>query len=173
MAALFTGELILDFVFFWPLFMSVLWITGGLYFWFQLERHWSWEKETPAPTLAGEPLISILIPCFNEETWISRTIISCMNQNYPPDKLEVIVVDDCSTDRSVEVIKDTIEKIASAEGERMNIRNRLSYIVQEQNAGKRAALCRGVDVAKGEFVIFVDSDSFLDPYAVVNLVQPF
>lgn len=34
-AALFTGELILDFVFFWPLFMSVLWITGGLYFWFQ------------------------------------------------------------------------------------------------------------------------------------------
>ena len=55
----------------------------------------------------------------------------------------------------------------------MDIRNRLSYIVQEQNAGKRAALCRGVDVAKGEFVIFVDSDSFLDPYAVVNLVQPF
>ena len=36
-AAVFTGELILDFVFFWPLFMSVLWITGGLYFWFQLE----------------------------------------------------------------------------------------------------------------------------------------
>lgn len=33
-AAVFTGELILDFVFFWPLFMSVLWITGGLYFWF-------------------------------------------------------------------------------------------------------------------------------------------
>ena len=62
MAALFTGELILDFVFFWPLFMSVLWVTGGLYFWFQLERRWSWDKDTPAPTLAGEPLISILIP---------------------------------------------------------------------------------------------------------------
>jgi energy-coupling factor transporter transmembrane protein EcfT len=71
-AALFTGELILDFVFFWPLFMSVLWITGGLYFWFQLERHWSWDKETPAPTLAGEPLISILIPCFNEEEMPGR-----------------------------------------------------------------------------------------------------
>lgn len=97
---------------------------------------------------AFKPSVTIIIPCFNEETWISRTIISCMNQNYPPDKLEVIVVDDCSTDRSVEVIKDTIEKIASAEGERMNIRNRLSYIVQEQNAGKRAALCRGVDVAR-------------------------
>ena len=122
---------------------------------------------------AFKPSVTIIIPCFNEETWISRTIISCMNQDYPPDKLEVIVVDDCSTDRSVEVIKETIEKIAEAEGARMDIRNRLSYIVQEKNAGKRAALCRGVDVAKGDFVIFVDSDSFLDPYAVVNLVQPF
>ncbi|MDO1712287.1 poly-beta-1,6 N-acetyl-D-glucosamine synthase, partial [Proteus mirabilis] len=55
-AAVFTGELILDFVFFWPLFMSVLWITGGLYFWFQLERHWPWGEDTPPPTLPGNPL---------------------------------------------------------------------------------------------------------------------
>ena len=52
-AAVFTGELILDFVFFWPLFMSVLWITGGLYFWFQLERHWPWGEDTPPPSLPG------------------------------------------------------------------------------------------------------------------------
>ena len=120
-----------------------------------------------------KPSVTIIIPCFNEETWISRTILSCMNQNYPADKLEVIVVDDCSSDRSVEVIKETIDKIANAEDQRMHIRERLSYIVQEKNAGKRAALCRGVDVAKGELVVFVDSDSFLDPYAIVNLVQPF
>lgn len=120
-----------------------------------------------------KPSVTIVIPCFNEETWISKTIISCMNQHYPADKLEVIVVDDCSSDRSVEVIRQTIDQIAASEGERMKIRERLSCIVQEKNAGKRAALCRGVDVAKGEFVIFVDSDSFLDPYAVVNLVQPF
>ena len=120
-----------------------------------------------------QPSVTIIIPCFNEETWINRTIISCMNQHYPADKLQVIVVDDCSSDNSVQVIKDTIDKIAEAEDARMNIRDRLSYIVQEKNAGKRAALCRGVDEAKGELVIFVDSDSFLDPYAVVNLVQPF
>lgn len=52
-AAVFTGELILDFVFFWPLFMSVLWITGGLYFWFQLERHWPWGR-IPAADAAGQ-----------------------------------------------------------------------------------------------------------------------
>ncbi|SQC48847.1 biofilm PGA synthesis N-glycosyltransferase PgaC [Klebsiella pneumoniae] len=53
-AAVFTGELILDFVFFWPLFMSVLWITGGLYFWFQLERHWPWGGGYPAADAAGQ-----------------------------------------------------------------------------------------------------------------------
>lgn len=120
-----------------------------------------------------KPSVSIIIPCFNEEKWISRTILSCIDQYYPADKLEVIVVDDCSTDKSVEVIKETIDKVIATEGERMNVKNRLSYIVQEKNAGKRAALCRGVDVAKGEYVVFVDSDSFLDPYAILNLVQPF
>ena len=119
------------------------------------------------------PSVTIVIPCFNEERWIDRTILSCMNQHYPIDKLEVIVVDDCSTDRSVEVIRKTIEDLAASEDQRLNIRGRLTYLVQEKNAGKRAALCRGVDVAKGELVVFVDSDSFLDPYAIVNLVQPF
>lgn len=120
-----------------------------------------------------KPSVSIIIPCFNEERWIDRTIISCMNQDYPVDKLEVIVVDDCSTDRSVEVIGRTIERLCAAEDDRMDIAHRLKCLVQPKNAGKRAALVRGVEEARGDFVVFVDSDSFLDPYAVLNLVQPF
>lgn len=118
------------------------------------------------------PGVTILIPCFNEEEWIDRTIISCMNQDYPVDKLEVIVIDDCSTDGSVEKIKETIE-LLSGESERFDVRNRLSYYVQEHNAGKRDALVRGAIEAKHNLCIFVDSDSFLDPFAVRNLVQPF
>ncbi|MCS5880119.1 hypothetical protein LNP17_02660 [Klebsiella variicola subsp. variicola] len=53
-AAVFTGELILDFVFFWPLFMSVLWITGAFISWFQLERHWPWGGCHLPPTLPGQ-----------------------------------------------------------------------------------------------------------------------
>jgi len=45
--------------------------------------------------------------------------------------------------------------------------------VQENNLGKRDALCRGVKEAKHDLVVFVDSDSFLDPFAIRNLVQPF
>lgn len=118
------------------------------------------------------PGVTVLIPCFNEEEWIDRTIISCMNQDYPIDKLEVIVIDDCSTDGSVEKIKQTIE-LLSGESERFDVKNRLSYYVQEHNAGKRDALVRGAMEAKHDLCIFVDSDSFLDPFAVRNLVQPF
>lgn len=118
------------------------------------------------------PGVTVLIPCFNEEEWIDRTIISCMNQDYPVDKLEVIVIDDCSTDGSVEKIKQTIE-LLSHESERFDVKNRLSYYVQEHNAGKRDALVRGAIEAKHDLCIFVDSDSFLDPFAVRNLVQPF
>ena len=66
-AAVFTGELILDFVFFWPLFMSVLWITGVSTSGFSWNVTGRGGEDTPPPTLPGNPLISILIPCFNEE----------------------------------------------------------------------------------------------------------
>ncbi len=118
------------------------------------------------------PGVTIIIPCFNEEEWIERTILSCINQDYPIDKLEVIVVDDCSNDKSVEKIKETIERLSS-EAERFETKHRLKYFVQENNLGKRDALCRGVKEAKHDLVVFVDSDSFLDPFAIRNLVQPF
>ena len=119
------------------------------------------------------PGVTIIIPCFNEEEWIDRTILSCINQDYPIHKLEVLVIDDCSNDRSVEVIKDTIDTIESECKEEYDIKNRLSYYIQPENKGKRDALAVGALRANHELVVFVDSDSFLDPYAVRNLVQPF
>ncbi|MHC1717181.1 MAG: glycosyltransferase [Acidaminococcaceae bacterium] len=117
------------------------------------------------------PGVSIIIPCFNEEEWINRTILSCINQSYPSEKLEVIIVDDGSTDQSVAKIKQTIDSVAAIVGE--SVRKRLFYLVQERNAGKREALIRGAVAAKHELVVFVDSDSFVDPFAIYNLVQPF
>ena len=119
------------------------------------------------------PGVSILIPCFNEEEWIQRTITSCMNQEYPIDKLEVIVIDDCSTDRSVEKIKEIVDKLKQESFDRYGIEGRLSYHVQKKNAGKREALVVGAEMAKHDLVVFVDSDSFLDPFAIRNIVQPF
>lgn len=117
------------------------------------------------------PGVTVIIPCFNEEEWIQKTIIGCINQDYPIDKLEVIVVDDCSNDKSVEKIKEIIEELKKEEN--FDVDKRLKYIVQEKNMGKREALCAGVNEAKHDLVVFVDSDSFLEPYAIINLVQPF
>ena len=113
-----------------------------------------------------------MIPCFNEEQWIQQTIISCINQNYPIDKLEVIVIDDCSNDKSVEKIKEIVDKLVK-ENERFEVKDRIKYIVQKQNAGKREALAVGAKEAKHDLLVFVDSDSFLAPNAIRNLVQPF
>ena len=118
------------------------------------------------------PGVTIIIPCFNEETWIRRTIISCLNQDYPLDKLEVIVIDDHSTDKSVEKIKETIDELSEKEA-RYDVRDRLSYFVQPKNAGKREAMAVGTKLAKHDLVVFVDSDSFLNPFAIYNIVQPF
>jgi len=119
-----------------------------------------------------EPGVSIIIPVFNEEEWIHRTILSCINQYYPVDKLEVIVVDDYSTDRTEEQAKEMIELIHS-EGERFKTKNRLRFHKLPQNGGKREALVAGVHLAKHDLVVFVDSDSFLEPHAIRNIVQPF
>ena len=118
------------------------------------------------------PGVSVIIPCFNEETWIQRTILSCVNQDYPPDKLQVIVVDDCSTDHSIEKIQEIIEKL-DADDPSGHIKERVMYYKQEKNSGKREALAKGLELSKHELLVFVDSDSFLSPYAIRNIVQPF
>ncbi|MEO0935820.1 MAG: glycosyltransferase, partial [Cyanobacteria bacterium J06641_2] len=56
-----------------------------------------------------QKLVSVIIPCFNAESWIAETIDSCLRQTYP--HIEVIVIDDCSTDNSVEIIKSYGDKI--------------------------------------------------------------
>ena len=118
------------------------------------------------------PGVTIIIPCFNEEEWIQRTILSCMNQDYPPDKLQVLVIDDHSNDRSVDKINEMITMLRD-EGDRYLINERLNYYVQPINQGKREAMAVGARLAKHELLVFVDSDSFLDPFAVRNIVQPF
>ena len=118
------------------------------------------------------PGVSIVIPCFDEEQWIQRTILGCLNQDYPLNKLEVIVIDDCSNDRSPEKIKQLVAELNGQE-QRYGIATRLRYVQQEKNQGKREAMARGALLARHELIAFVDSDSFLDPFAIRNLVQPF
>ncbi len=140
---------------------------------FLLTRYFLASFYRPVPIdINFTPGVTIVIPCFNEEEMIQRTILGCINQDYPLDKLEVIVIDDYSNDNSFEKIKEIVEELKIRE-QRYDIENRLHYMRQKKNAGKREAMAVGALRAKHELLVFVDSDSFLDPYAIRNLVQPF
>ena len=121
------------------------------------------------------PGVSIIIPCFDEEEWIQRTVHSCINQDYPVDKLEVIVVDDCSNDNSAARVREVITQLKAADtsDNAYRVSERIRFLQQPKNMGKRDAMARGAREAKHELLVFVDSDSFLDPFAVRNIVQPF
>lgn len=117
------------------------------------------------------PSVTVIIPCFNEEKWIKRTVLSCANQDYPPEKLEIIVVDDCSNDNSWQAIEEIVAELRAEDT--TGLPERIRCHKQPQNMGKREALAVGAELANHDLLVFVDSDSFLDPFAIRNLVQPF
>lgn len=156
-----TGELLLNFVFFYPLLMSALWIAGGSYFWLHWERHWPWSRtgEVPPPELKGQPLISILIPCYNEGENAAETIGAALAQRYP--HIEVIAINDGSRDNTAAVLND----LAARE-------QRLRVVHLAQNQGKAVALRMGALAARSEYLVCIDGDALLDRDAAAYLVAP-
>ena len=105
------------------------------------------------------PQITFVVTSYNYEKYILKTLESIKNQSYKD--FEIIVVDDCSSDNSCEVVENFI-----AENQDLKI----TLIRQERNQGQLAAMFRGLKVAQGEFVCFVDSDDvLLTDYAKVHL----
>lgn len=93
-----------------------------------------------------EPLVSIVIPCYNAERWVSRAIESALGQTYT--NTEVIVVDDGSTDGSLNLIKEF---------------NREINWISTSNRGPCAARNIGLKAARGEWIQFLDADDLLHP----------
>ena len=116
----------------------------------------------PVPDRGYRPTVTVIIPAFNEEGCIQETIEACLRVSYPADHLQVIAVNDGSTD-------STWRQIESVRGRHPE----LYAIDLGKNYGKRAAMAEGVRRATGDIVCFVDSDSYLEPDAIVNIVQPF
>lgn len=90
-------------------------------------------------------LVSIITPVYNAEDFIEETILSVQDQTY--EKWEMLLVDDCSSDSSAEKIRNL------AEGD-----ERIKYIRLEQNSGAAFTRNIGLDMAKGNYIAFLDSD---------------
>ncbi len=94
-------------------------------------------------------LVSIIVPVYNSGEFLKRCLESCLRQDF--SDLELIVVDDGSTDNSYEIASDFAE------------RDSRLHLYRQDNSGASAARNRGLDVASGDYVMFVDSDDWIEP----------
>ncbi len=95
-----------------------------------------------------EKLVSIITPCYNSSKFIQETYLSIVNQSYT--NWEWIIVDDCSTDNSAQLIKDFKD-------------NRIKLLINETNSGASISRNKALKNAKGTFITFIDSDDLWEP----------
>ncbi|MCK5107130.1 MAG: glycosyltransferase family 2 protein [Nanoarchaeota archaeon] len=109
------------------------------------------------------PKVTICVPCYNEENTIVKTLKSLIKLDYDKDKLEIIVVDDGSTDKTYKKAKAFAEK-----HKEVNIQ-----IYKKENGGKYTALNLAIEKSTGEFFGGLDADSFVDKKALRKIVKFF
>lgn len=110
------------------------------------------------------PKFSVVIPAHNEEKIIKRCVLSVVKNDYPKDKLQVIVVDDGSEDKTKKAVRSLI------------LKNKIKNVklVIQKNSGKANALNNGIkNYASGKLVMCLDSDSYLDKNALKNAAKYF
>ncbi len=109
-----------------------------------------------------EPTITFVVPCKNEEQAIYKTISKCFESDYPVEKVEVIVINDGSTDNTINVLHEAQRAYKN-----------LTVVDWSVNQGKRFAMAEGFKQAKGEIIVQLDSDSYIDPKTLRHLVSYF
>jgi len=126
---------------------------GGAYLHKRREK-----KDSGSDFTDRTPLVTVIVPAYNEEKAISKTVEALLSLSYP--NKEVIIVDDGSTDRTLEVAR------SFAKGD-------LVKVVTKPNGGKWDALNTGIKGAKGEFIVCIDADTLLDQDAIQHLIKHF
>lgn len=118
------------------------------------------ETRTDPPENPTFPNVTILVPCWNEEKTIEGTLDSLMHLEYPQEKIEVIVIDDGSTDSTPEVLQ------------RYTNTHPIT-VIRQNNQGKFEALNNGVRNATHPIIGCLDADSFVDSMALRNIIHRF
>lgn len=147
-------------VYFWLCLGTLLYIYAG----YPVLAEWlSRYYFVPIQKSDIEPTVTVLISAYNEEENIEQTVRNKLDQDYPLERLSVIVVSDGSTDQTCEIVARIAEQ---AQG-------RLRLLRQEPRQGKTAALNLGIEYAQGDIVVFSDANSMYSGTAVRSLVRNF
>lgn len=106
------------------------------------------------------PRITVIIPTHNEERTIENKIRNTISVDYPANLFEIIVVDDCSTDRTISIVQEMHEQ-------------RIRCIVKEQRSGKAASINLAIQNTSAEFVVITDADVLISKNAFRSMCQLF
>lgn len=124
-----------------------------------LEKRGGMKKECSG-CISEFPSVTVMVPCFNEEKTISKTVTSLLELDYPKEKLEIFVIDDGSTDGTLAAAK----KFEN---------NPQVKIFHKENGGKHTALNFGLEMVKSELVGCLDADSFVGKDTLKKIVAYF
>ena len=144
---------IVEFVFWYPAIMAMMWVLGSLIFYYSNER------KKPLK-LERTPFVSILMPAHNESSVLIPVVEQMTKLNYP--EYEIILINDGSSDDTSEVMKALCEKYPC-----------VRVVDLKKNCGKANALYLGLIASKGEILVGVDADSYLDKEALRYMVSHF
>lgn len=106
------------------------------------------------PTSSGKPLVSFAIPCYNHERYIGETLDSCLAQTYP--NIEIVVVDDASTDGSRRIIEDYVRRFP----------DRIRADFNDRNCGQALTARKAVGLTRGDLIAGIGSDDLCLPHRI-------
>jgi biofilm PGA synthesis N-glycosyltransferase PgaC len=143
---------LLNYVFYYPFLAAYVWMAGGLAhaLVFERGRH---RRIDPLPLLPERPLVSVIVPCFNEGERVQEVIEQLMRSHYP--NYEVIAINDGSSDDTGAIL----DALAARYGQ-------LRVVHHATNQGKAVALNTAAVLANGEYILGVDGDALVDPDAI-------
>lgn len=138
----------------YPIFVSIIWITGCLFS--ALFRHRQPRTLLDADT---EPFVSILVPAHNEAETLRAAVRSLAGLNYK--RYELVLIDDCSSDNTRDIMAELKAAWPTIP---------MTIVALPVNQGKANALNEGLKAAQGDYIVGIDADSLLAPDAVTQLV---
>lgn len=123
-------------------------------------RAWAAVRRRPVRRAPIVPTISVLVPAFNEVEAIAATLGALLAQDYPKDKLQILVVSDCSSDGTDDVVRTFADR-------------GVELLRQDERGGKALGLNAAVRQARGALLVFCDANARFSPGALRSLAQNF
>ena len=126
-----------------------------------------WKARNKALLANYQPKVSVIVPAWNEEVGLLSTVKSIMESTY--DNIEVVVINDGSTDNSDHMMRDYVKEIEQS----TTHTNKTILYHYKENAGKGGALNKGIEISHGDIIVTVDADSVVHKNAIKNFVAHF